>query len=382
MTPEIVVAGHICLDVIPRIDGGDARIESVLTPGRLTSTGPMLAATGGAVANTGQALYRLGMPVRLMGKVGGDVWGDAVVRITTELNPELAAGLLRAPEEAGSYTVIISTPNTDRIFLHYPGPNDTFAADDLDYAAIGAARLFHFGYPPIMQRMYRHDGAELAEIYRRVKALGVATSLDMTYPDPNTESGKANWRTVLRNVLPHVDLFTPSIDEIRYMLAGDPLLGQAEVAKPIDVASLDAIAEELLATGVAVVLIKLGDAGLFLRTTTDVQRLRAMGACAPRDDAAWLGRRLYQPALRVWVQGTTGAGDCAIAGFLAAFVRGCAPEVTLQMAAASGAASVERADATSGVPHWDRLVERLRAGWDTQPVPEALSSLWRADQAG
>jgi len=377
--PEVVIAGHICLDVIPAIESGggrgDTRIEALLQPGRMTHTGPMLAATGGAVSNTGQALHRLGVPVRLMGKVGGDVWGDAVVRIVSELNPELAAGLLRAPDEAGSYTVIISTPNTDRIFLHYPGPNDTFAADDLDYEAIAAARLFHFGYPPIMQRMYRQRGVELERLFAQVKALDVTTSLDMTYPDPSAESGKVDWRVILKRVLPHVDIFTPSIDEIRYMLAGDPLAGQTEVAKPVTAAALDAIATHLLEMGVAVVLIKLGALGLYLRTTDDSKRLLALGKCAPQNLPAWQGRTLYQQALGAWVQGTTGAGDCAIGGFLAALLRGCAPEEALRFSAAAGAASVERADATSGVPHWDVLAERLAAGWEILPVPAELANL-------
>lgn len=381
MHPQIIIAGHICLDVIPTIDGGDARIESLLQPGRMTNTGPMLAATGGVVSNTGQALHRLGVPVRLMGKVGGDVWGDAVVRIVSELSPDLAAGLLRAPDEPGSYTVIISTPNTDRIFLHFPGPNDTFTADDLDYAAIGAARLFHFGYPPIMQRMYQHGGAELERLFAQVKALGVTTAMDMTYPDPNAESGKVDWRAILERVLPHVDLFTPSVDEIRYMLAGDPLLGQAEVAKPVTATALDAIATQLLEMGVAVVLIKLGAAGLYLRTTDDSKRLLAMGAGAPDDLVSWQGQRLHQPGLRAWVQGTTGAGDCAIAGFLAAFERGCTPDEALRFSAAAGAASVERPDATSGVPHWDTLADRLAKGWETLPIPPELATIPTADKA-
>lgn len=367
MTAEIVVAGHICLDVIPTIEGGNARIESLLVPGRLTYAGPMLAATGGAVSNTGQALHRLGVPVRLMGKVGGDVWGDAVLRIVSELSPDLADGLLRAPDEAGSYTVIISTPNTDRIFLHYPGPNDTFAVDDLDFDAIGGARLFHFGYPPLMRRMYQHDGAELAEMFARVKALGVTTSLDLTYPDPNAESGRVDWRSILRRVLPQVDIFTPSIDEIRYMLAGDPLQGETEVAKSVSMEALDAIASQLIAMGAAVVLLKLGDAGLYLRATEESRRLRATGRSAFADESMWLGARLHQPAYRAWVQGTTGAGDCAIAGFLAAFVRGCSADEALRFAAAAGAASVERPDATSGVPHWDALAKRLASGWETLP---------------
>ena len=35
-----------------------------------------------------------------------------------------------------------------------------------------------------MARMYADDGAELEEMYRRAKATGVTTSLDMARPRP------------------------------------------------------------------------------------------------------------------------------------------------------------------------------------------------------
>ena len=63
--PEVVVAGHICLDVIPGLTQAPD-----LTPGRLVVVGPSAVSTGGPVGNVGLALHRLGVPVRLMGKIG------------------------------------------------------------------------------------------------------------------------------------------------------------------------------------------------------------------------------------------------------------------------------------------------------------------------
>jgi len=40
--------------------------------------GAATVSTGGAVSNTGIALHRLGVPTRLMGKVGDDILGRAI----------------------------------------------------------------------------------------------------------------------------------------------------------------------------------------------------------------------------------------------------------------------------------------------------------------
>jgi len=78
--------------------------------------------------------------------------------------------------------------------------------------------LFHFGYPPLMERMYANDGIELATIFQRVKALGLTTSLDLSMPDPSSAAGRANWHAILGATLPYVDVFLPSAEEILLML--------------------------------------------------------------------------------------------------------------------------------------------------------------------
>ena len=79
---EAVVAGHICLDIIPQfeIDQGD-ELSAYLAPGRLTDVGPATLSTGGTVSNTGINLHRLGVHTQLMGKVGDDVLGKAILDI-------------------------------------------------------------------------------------------------------------------------------------------------------------------------------------------------------------------------------------------------------------------------------------------------------------
>ncbi len=69
-----------------------------------------------------------------------------------------------------------------------------------------------------MRRFYMNGGEELRGLFQRAQKNGAATSLDMARPDPDGDSGKVNWRRYLENVLPHVDFFLPSIDELVFML--------------------------------------------------------------------------------------------------------------------------------------------------------------------
>ena len=166
------------------------------------------------MSNTGLALHRLGISTRLAGKVGDDLFGQAILQIIRSHGERLADGMQIDPTASTSYTVMINYPGVDRIFLHCPGANDTFSADDVPYEAIRQARLFHFGYPPIMRTIYQDDGTQLVELFRRAKETGATTSLDMAFPDPASASGRADWRRILERALPQVDIFLPSVEEI------------------------------------------------------------------------------------------------------------------------------------------------------------------------
>lgn len=384
---EVVVAGHICLDIIPAMRGAAAPGQGVgelLVPGKLIDVGAAALSTGGAVPNTGIALNRLGFPVTLMGKIGDDLIGSTIRSIVRSHDERLAEGMIVAPGEPSSYSVVISPPGIDRIFLHCTGANDTFTADDVPAEKLEGARLFHFGYPPLMKRMYESGGAELVRLLSLAKSRGPTVSLDLARPDPDSPAGRADWKAILRGALPHVDVFLPSFEEILYMLkpqryrelserrGSDELLGYAD--GPL----LSELSEELLGMGAAAVAIKLGEHGLYVRTTASAERLAGMGPCAP--DESWRNRELYAPCFRVEAAGTTGAGDCTIAGFLAGLLKGLTAEETLLAAVGTGAFNVERADAVSGIPDWDGLQRRIAAGW-AQRKPELSLPGWSFDSA-
>ena len=353
---DAIVAGHLCLDIIPDLSAHAAgQFDSVFQPGKLINVGAAAISTGGAVSNTGLAMNRLGIDTRLIAKVGSDQLGQVIRQIVISNAPYLADGISASTKTSTSYTVVINPPGSDRIFLHNPGANDDFCADDVRDEDLRDARLFHFGYPPLMARMFADDGAQLTEIFRHVKSLGLTTSLDMALPDPNSAAGHANWRMILKNTLPHVDIFLPSLDEILFMLGRNKKV-------LLSTQLLTEVSDELLAMGAKMIVLKLGEHGLYLRVAS-ADILQNLGRARPTHPTVWANYENWSPCFQVDVIGTTGAGDATIAGFLAALLRDLPPVEAMDAALAVGACNVEAPDALSGIRSWNDTLQRINAGW-------------------
>lgn len=368
---DIVVAGHICLDIIPALPDSGGRMDHLLAPGRLTLVGPATVSTGGAVSNTGLALHRLGLPVRLVSRVGDDLLGQTTLACLRGHGEHLAEGMVVASGEASSYTVVLSPPGLDRMFLHCAGTNDTFSSRDVTRDHLQDARLFHFGYPPLHRRLLEDGGRELEQMFLQVKEAGLTVSLDMTFPDPASPAGKADWRSILQRCLPFVDVFLPSVEELLFMI-DRPAFARMDALPGGPVAAvtrkdLARLADTLIGWGVPVVVIKCGHRGLYLKSAARSSAFQNFGRARPEPLATWVGQDATQPCFATQVVGTTGSGDATIAGFLASLLKGLSPREALARACAVGAFNVEAMDAVSGIPDWDTMERRLAAGWTTLP---------------
>lgn len=349
MGKKAIAAGHICLDMTPLFPADKMGTPAqLLVPGKLLRMEGADVHTGGSVANTGLAMAFLGADVHLMGKVGDDDFGKMILEILRRHGGDVT-GMKIDPAAVTSYSVVLALPGQDRIFLHAPGANDTFTAADVDLDVVAQADLFHFGYPPLMRRMYENEGAELTELFRRVKELGLATSLDMAAIDPVSEAARVNWRQLLQNLLPYVDFFLPSIEELCFMLGHS----QDE--------AVETLAGELLQMGAKVVVIKCGEKGLYYRTAAD---LSGIGVKVELNTAAWADRQGFRKAYPAEkLCSATGAGDTCIAAFLTAMLDGRTLEDCLRLAAATGASCVEAYDALSGLKPFEVLEEKMSRGW-------------------
>jgi Sugar kinases, ribokinase family len=346
------------------------------------------------VSNTGLALNRLGITAQLVGKIGDDLFGPTICQIIDSYGENLTEGMIVDSSGSTSYTIIINYPGVDRILLHSPGVNDTFQINDIPYESLEQARLFHFGYPPLMRSTFVDNGIVLAEIFRRAKQTGVTTSLDMAFPDPASDAGHADWHSILESVLPYVDIFMPSVEEILFMIRRKTYeemcaaISDSNILPSITADILSDISQELFEMGTRIVGLKLGGRGLYLRTG-NTALIKLIGRACPSNPDAWASKELWTPCFKVTVAGTTGSGDATIAGFLASLLRDLSIEEALRMAVAVGACNVEVIDALSGICSWETTQARLSAGWEQQPLDldrfdwkfDKSSGLWRGPAA-
>ena len=370
MNKKVIVAGHICLDITPVFpDVKRNKVSDVLMPGKLIETNAANVSTGGAVANTGLAMKILGADVRLMGKVGTDNFGEMICSILKRYDAE--GDMIKAENEDSSYSVVLAIPGIDRIFLHCPGTNNTYEADDISDESLKDATLFHFGYPPLMKKMYEEDGKQLTALFKRAKELGCATSLDLAAVDPESEAGRADWGKILKNVMPYVDFFVPSIEELCFMIDRDRFnewqerAGGRDITEILDVErDIRPLADKCMELGCKVLLLKCGAPGLYYKTGTK-DALRNMSGRLKLDIEAWADKegfeRSYKPDA---VLSGTGAGDTSIAAYLTSLLNGESPEECIKMAAATGACCVSAYDALSGLRPLSELKERIEKGWD------------------
>ncbi len=369
MSKKIIVAGHICLDITPIFPDKKAnKLDDILSPGKLVQTGAADVHTGGAVANTGLALKLLGANVSLMGKVGCDAFGDMICGILKKYDADKF--MIRSEAESTSYSVVLAVPGIDRIFLHNPGANNTFCADDVSPETLSDAALFHFGYPPLMRAMYENDGEQLANLMASVRKAGVATSLDMAAIDPDTEAGKLDWNKLLKRVLLHVDFFVPSVEELCFMLDKERFAqwqlraGGKDITEILDIEKdVKPLADLCMSYGVKVLLIKCGAPGIFYKTA-DKETLSDISSRIGLDVNVWADKEGFETSyVPDCILSGTGAGDTSIAAFLASVLNGETPETAMQLATATGACCVTSYDALGGLKPLDELKEKISAGW-------------------
>lgn len=369
MRKRVICAGHVSLDVTPVIPDGKAKyIEDVIQPGKLLHVGPAKMSPGGSVSNTGLGMKLLGNDVSLMCKIGNDTFGDMIAEMYSRYGA--ADGLIRQERDSTSYTVVLAIPGIDRIFLHDPGANDTFCADDIPWDQVRSAALFHFGYPPLMASMFAGNGGELVKIMRKAQEAGAATSLDLAAVDPDSESGKADWRTILQKTLPYVDFFVPSAEELCYMLDRKRFrewkkrAAGRDVCEVITAEDIRPLARTCMDYGCRVLMIKCGAPGMYLRTAS-AELLKKISPKAGLNADVWADRDFFERSYKPdRILSGSGAGDASIAAFLTAVLEGDPPEWAMRYAAAEGASCVTELDAVSGLKPLPELRARIEAGWE------------------
>ncbi len=352
---DIVAAGHICLDLCPAFETNQTQdISAFFRPGRLINMDGVTISTGGSVSNTGFALAKMGLRVLPAAKIGDDAFGMLIAGIAEK---ETGSRIAMQPGARSSYSIVLSPPGIDRIILHDPAGNNEFSADDIDFSEVEKAGFFHYGYPPLMRKVYQEGGSELLRIFAAAKETGAVTSLDFTLPDAASESGRIDWQAVLERTLPFVNLFMPSVEEALYML-NRPEYERITQGGSLDFAVIRALGTKILNMGTRLALIKCGVHGIYVKTSSS-------------SDGSFRDREIFQPSYVVeHFKSALGGGDTAIAGFLAAMIKGFGLNDCMRIACASGALCCTTYDAIGAMRPIAQIRSMLDGPLNRTTLPE------------
>jgi len=243
------------------------------------------AGTAGGSAFVAQTL---GLRTALSSAVGDDPQGQIVRSMLDGAGVDTSM-LAIDPNWPTSTTVLPIRPNGDRPNWHMMGASIFAPVTEAEFAALDRTRNVHWaavGFPGTMGKG--------ADFLREAQARGVFTSCDLIAP---TEAAQSD----LDTLLPHVDLFMPSLAEMRE-LAGtdDPVEG----------------AHRFMARGAKGCLVKLGGEGALLVLSDE---------------------QIHAPAHRIDPVDTTSCGDSLCAGYIAARRRGLDQAGALRFAVATAA---------------------------------------------
>jgi len=257
---DITAIGDINLDIVTSaLEGFPERDSQVICDISLSS--------GGCAANFAKASSRLGLDVRFIGKVGGDIIGEYVRDSMQGVDLCLSAG------EKTGITFAIAFEDCTRSFITYPGSNGEFTIEDVDFNLIDGEYMHVASF--FLQGL--RENTEKILDYAHGK--GMKTSFD-TGCDPGGWTEKD--RKLVRKILRDVDIFFPNLKEGRAITGAE---------------KKEDVCEELLAMGPEIIALKLGSKGSYITSGED---------------------KIVIPPVRVETMDTTGAGDV----FDAAFVYG------------------------------------------------------------
>lgn len=286
----IVVVGSINMDLVastPRIPGAG----ETLTGHGFTTT------PGGKGANQAVAAARLGYPVRMIGAVGDDVFGQALIDnlAASGVNTE---GVSRLSGPSGVAPIFVAENGQNAIVV-IPGANGKVDPALVDRHA----------------EIIRSAGMVLCQLELPMETINHTVDLcaqfdvpAMLDPAPAAPLSDAIWNRIA--------WFTPNETEAAFYLKDD--------SEP------EAVARELLARGLKGVVLKRGAEGAYVAVAGGEKR-----------------RVRYFPLDAI---DTVAAGDCFNGAFAVALLEGKDPFAAARFACAAAAISVTRRGAQASMP--------------------------------
>ncbi len=306
--PQVVCLGIIVVDVWAR------PVDQWPQKGRLLPVDEIGMGLGGHATNSGRCLAKLGMDVAVLGCVGQDGLGDFAIE-ELQAHGVDTSGIYRTDAAGTAATLIMVDSAGERTFVHAVGADGEIRPEQLDMDLLKSAQLLYMAGALAMPGF---DGAPQAQVMAEAQQAGLTTVLDVVWD----ATGK--WLETLAPVLPHADIFLPSLVEAQ------EITGQKD---PADVAGF------LLDTGIEIVGLTNGAEGAWVFTADE---------------------EIALPAFEVDVVDGTGAGDAFTAGFVYGYLHDWELERTARFACAMGALATTAVGTTAGIKDYQQVLAFLQ----------------------
>jgi sugar/nucleoside kinase (ribokinase family) len=365
---DAVISGYTCVDLIPDFKKSQSvtSLSNLFIPGKLIEIDGISFVLGGVVPNTGLAMKRFDKKVFLNGLVGDDFIGKIAIEWLDKYN--LSEGIRTTDKAGTAFSIVIAPPGIDRIFLESPGCNQLFDRGFINSDAVSQSRMFHFGYPPLLKQFYQNNGSQLADLFSEVQKMGAVTSLDFSLPDPESESGRIDWKETMKMILPYTDIFVPSMEEVlQIMQPGEyaEILASSvsnDIINQVLINTIREIGRRFIDSGVKILLIKAGQWGAYL-LTGDVSSINDK-AGTNLDRGKWTNCELWCNAYKadpLRIRNSSGAGDTSVAAFLTAILDGEDPGSAIRYAAMAGRNNMYCTNLYDDLSDWQKMTEEIKS---------------------
>ena len=293
-SPTIVVLGSINMDLV----GAVSRFPS---PGETVLGGDFSTAPGGKGANQAVAAARMGASVRMIGRVGTDVFAPTLLD-NLRANGVDVTGVTQDPDAPSGVAMVLLDASHENRIVVLSGAN--MRCDDTQ---VDAAALALQGADALMLQCELPSAVSL-EAARIAREMGIRVVWDPAPADAFPPEAYAL-----------VDVLTPNQAEAAALTGIDVT----------DAASAETAARSLLQRGVRAVVVKLGEAGASYLSDADSG---------------------YIPPFEVDALDTVAAGDAFGAAMTCALAEGKPLPDAVRYGAAAGALAVTRPGAQEAMP--------------------------------
>ena len=323
MMKKILCIGNALVDILFRIESDDVLKNLGLPKGsmqlvelassdellRQLSSIPHSIASGGAAGNTARGLGKLGVPVRYMGKVQDDQFGELYKNdmINHGVEPDLQIG----NQPTGRAIALIS-PDSERTFATCLGAAVEISGNDLsDHTLNDISHIMIEGY-----LVFNHEF--MLKAGKLAKERGVKIALDMA----SYNVVEANRDFLLNYVREYVDIVFAN-DEEAHALTHER---EEEALK-------------LLSAMCEIAVVKIGSRGSLVSRGGKTNKIEPVKAnCTD----------------------TTGAGDLFASGFLYGLHKGLSPEQCGKIGSVLAGNVIEVVGTTMDESRWNEIIEKVK----------------------